>query len=269
MGDRNSNFSLVESSPEMQFYPNLRFPSNEISFKISDCTLQKEDDMGEAFNFISNLTTLKFNSVSSNEEISVLCEEKNRYDNGFFIAGEGGPVNITVAGDFNVITKGEILLIRHSNCPTPNIAIHELLHVLGFKHSLNKDNILYNITECDQTLSEDIIGLIDKLYSFPNYADLIIKNVSGKIDGRFLDINFSLINGGFKTAGASKVLIYSDDRIIDEIEIPSIEIGYGRSVYSENIWVSEINTEKLVLKIETNFNELDKENNFIELYLVK
>ena len=56
---------------------------------------------------------------------------------GKFIAGEGGPTNITVSGKYNVITHGSILLIRESRCSIPTIAIHELLHVLGFKHSNN------------------------------------------------------------------------------------------------------------------------------------
>ena len=59
---------------------------------------------------------------------------------GLFIAGEGGPSNITKSGDFSVITHGSILLIKESKCERPNIAIHELLHALGFDHSENPNN---------------------------------------------------------------------------------------------------------------------------------
>ena len=66
---RNSNFSISSEYEEMQFYENMRFPNPRISYKIFDCTLQKEDDMEYAFEIISNITILDFYEVEENEEI--------------------------------------------------------------------------------------------------------------------------------------------------------------------------------------------------------
>ena len=183
----NSNFSVSSEYEEMQFYDNMRFPSRRISYRIFDCTLQKEDEMESAFELISNTTILDFYPVQDSEEISITCDSQNKIEEGLFIAGEGGPTNITVAGEFNAIFHGNILLIRQSNCQRPNVAIHELLHVLGFKHSNNPENIMYYLSRCDQVIGEDTVALINEIYSYPSYPDLVFEEVSAKMEGRFLD----------------------------------------------------------------------------------
>jgi len=262
---KNSNFSLVEGNTEMQFYPNMRFPSNYISYRIFDCVLQKENDMQSAFENMANITMLRFYPVLTNEEISITCQEKNRYDNGMFVAGEGGPINITVARNFDIITRGEILLIKNSNCPKPNVATHELLHVLGFKHSTNPSNIMYNVTECNQMISEDVIHLIDELYSTPSYSDLILENVSAIMKGRFLNINFSVMNGGFKDSVEFNVGIYAEDNLVGKVDVQPLQIGYGRFISMENIWIPQINVNEITININSNFDEITKENNKITL----
>ena len=262
---KNSNFSLADGSVEMQFYPNMRFPSNDISYKISDCNLQKENDMQYAFENMANITLLRFYPVLTNEEISITCQEKNRYDNGMFVAGEGGPINITVARNFDIITKGEILLIKNSNCPNPNVATHELLHVLGFKHSTNPNNIMYNVTDCGQTISNDVIQLINELYSTPSYPDLILENVSGIMKGRFLEINFSVMNGGFRDSAEFNVTIYAGDKLVEKVDLQALQIGYGRFISMENIWVPQMNVNKITINADSYFEEITKENNKVIL----
>ena len=109
---RSANFSISNELVEMQFYPNMRFPTSEISYNILDCSLQKEDEMEYAFEILSDETNVDFYPVEENAEISVTCEEGNKVEGGLFIAGEGGPTNITKAGEFSVIVAGKILLIR-------------------------------------------------------------------------------------------------------------------------------------------------------------
>lgn len=262
----NYNFSVDSGQNQMQFYPNMRFSSSEISYKITDCPLQKQNDMESAFSIIENLTPLKFYSVNDNEKISVTCDDKIvTDDNGLFIAGEGGPKNITVAGKFYVINGGQILLIKPSNCPKPNIAIHELMHVLGFEHSSNPGNIMYNITKCDQTIGDDMIQLINELYSFPSYPDLAFENVSSVMHGRFLDVNMTIRNIGLNNAGNSKVEIYADNNLVKEIDLEPLEIGSGRFISFGNIWVSQINVKEIKLIINSEFNEISKTNNEINL----
>jgi len=262
----DSNFSLNNFELEnMQFYPNMRFPNSEISYQIDDCTLQKEDDMERAFEIISNISFLNFYPVNYNEEISITCDSKNKIEGGMFIAGEGGPTNITKTDKFNVILHGKILLIRESKCENPNVAIHELLHVLGFDHSNNKNNIMYNISKCGQTIGSDMIELINKLYSFPSYPDLSFENVSAFIHGRYLDANISIRNNGLKDSENTKIMIYADGKFVEEIDLERLEIGYGRTIILRNIWVSKMDVHELEFFIDSNFNELEKNNNRIIL----
>jgi hypothetical protein len=260
----NNNFSRTGNS-EMQFYPNLRFPSSDISYKILNCPLKKQNEMEYAFEIMQNLTSLNFHETLSNEQILITCEEKNKIINGLFIAGEGGPTNITVAGNFNVISFGEIMLIRNSDCPKPNVALHELLHVLGFKHSENPDNIMYNLTQCSQTISNDIINEINNLYSFPSNPDLSFENASASMNGRFLSLELTVFNGGLENSPASKVKIYADEKIVKEINLAPLEIGRGILIEAKNIWVSQVSVQEIELAIESDFNEINKENNKIKL----
>jgi len=261
---RNNNFTSV-SGNEMQFYPNMRFPSNQISYKISECNLQKENEMEHAFEIMENLTSLKFSPVLNNEEISVTCEEKTRYDNGLFIAGEGGPTNITNAGELNVIMKGDILLLRESHCPNPNVELHELFHVLGFEHSTNPGNIMYNITDCEQSISKDMINLIKELYAIPNYPDLVFENVSAKMNGKFLDATMTVRNDGLGDANSGKIIIYANDKYVKEFGLEPLKIGYGRMIAVEHLFISQFSTNKLDFVIEADFNEINKENNKMTL----
>lgn len=261
----NSNFSLGNKSNNMQFYQNMRYPDSKISYQIYDCPLQKKNDMERAFNIIANESIINFYSVNNDEQISINCDSGNKIEEGLFIAGEGGPTNITQAGNFNVILHGSILLIRDSKCETPNVAIHELLHTLGFDHSENSNNIMYPISRCSQTIGEDIFKLIDELYLFQSYADLVFENVSAIMNGRYLDVEMSIRNNGLKDSEKAKVIIYADEKFVKEIDLDILEIGYGRKITLGNIWVSQVNVEELEFFIDSSFNELEKKNNKIIL----
>ncbi|MFH1801483.1 MAG: matrixin family metalloprotease [archaeon] len=268
--DENSNFSIGNlSSEKMQFYPNMRYPYPSISYKIYDCPLQKKNEMESAFSILAEKTILDFYSADSNEEISVTCDSKSRSEGGLFIAGEGGPSEIIGTSLFNVILHGKILLIRESNCGFPNIAMHELLHVLGFEHSSNKNNIMYNITNCRQTLGDDIPESINTLYSVASLPDLSFENVSASISGRYLDINLSVKNNGLKIAEEGKILIYADEDRVKEFNLEKLNIGYGLSVEMKNIFVSKFSVSEVKMVVENNFAELDKENNEIILKIKK
>ncbi len=248
----------------------MRYSSPDISYKISDtCTLQKKYDAEFAINILNTKTNLNLYEVDEDEDIIIECEDKIRVEERFFVAGEGGPINITKIENFNVILKGGILLLRDSKCERPNIALHELLHALGFDHSANPKNIMHSISKCDQIMSEDIVKTINELYSVPSKPDLAFEKVSAKMDGRFLDLNTSIRNNGLGDSEEATLFIYADGKKIKEVSIKEMEIGYGISLTFENILVRQINVDLISLEINYDFEELDKNNNLIELEIKK
>jgi hypothetical protein len=242
----------------------MRFANTNLSYKILNCTIKKQNDMEFAFSIMENLTVLNFYPVDFGEDIFITCEEKLKSNGDFFIAGEGGPKGIISSGEYNVITGGEILLIKDSDCATPNVAIHELLHVLGFEHSSNSNNVMYNVTNCNQILSEDILLKINSLYSTPSLPDLILTNISASEKGTFLDINFTVMNYGLVDSEDFFIKIYSGDKIVKEINIDKLKFGQGRIFSLQNILTKTFGKNPVIL-IDSSFDEINKENNKIEL----
>jgi len=264
----NFNFSSINSS--MQFYTNMRFPDKIITYKISNCPLQKENDMKSAFDDMAGRTILLFNSVSENEDISITCDSGQKTaenENGVFIAGEGGPTEVLKTPLFNIILHGKILLIRQSECMSSNIATHELLHVLGFDHSANPSNIMYPVSNCDQVVSDDISDLIDQLYTIDSKSDLSLDNISASIKGRYLDCEINILNQGLKKSEQAEILIYNKDNLVKRIDLRPINIGEGLKITLRNLWI--YNPIELKFMINSSFDELDKENNQATLEIIK
>lgn len=265
--NKNPEFNVGNISSNMQFYPNMRFLPLKLSYEIDNsCSLKKKKEMKDAFLYMENVTNLSFYPVYSNPEINVTCQEESKTtENGMFIAGEGGPTKIISGDNFNVIYTGKILLLRESDCERPNVEIHELLHVLGFKHSKNSNNIMYPVSKCSQTLGQEIPNKINELYSFPQLPDLKIQNVSAQINGRYLDVNLSVQNIGLKDAQSETLKIYGDDNLLKEMNLKEINVGYGLDVSLTNIWVSSVNIKNIKIVVETTGSELSLENNQVTL----
>ncbi len=259
----SSNFSDINSS--IQFHKNIRFPSSAISYKIYDCPSNKNKEMLDSFLIVENLTIVSFYPVENNELISITCNEKQRFEEGLFIAGEGGPTRLIQTNLFSVIQKGEISLIRESDCPTPNIALHELFHVLGFKHSENENNIMYPVSKCKQEIGDDMIELINELYLIPQQPDLIIENATAIINGKYLDAQISVRNQGLIISPESKLVISIGDDRIKELKLERIDVGYGRVITLTNLFVFKLSINEIKFEIENELIELDKENNIVVL----
>lgn len=259
----NTNFSINGMSG-MQYHENMRFPSNQISYEIEDCIIKRVDDMERAFSIMENKTSLEFYE-EPNGQISITCDSETKVEGRFIIAGEGGPTDIIQTDAFNVIKGGIILLLRDSKCEDPNVAIHELLHVLGFNHSENPNNIMYPVSKCDQEIGQDTLDLINTLYSYPSQPDLSFESASASMKGKYLDLNFSVRNNGLKDSPETGVIIYADNKEVETTELESILIGAGRSISFENIFVFQTSVDEISLVIESDFEELDKSNNEVIL----
>lgn len=251
---------------EFMFYENLRFKDEKISYKISnECTLGKKEDALNAFNKIQNMTTLEFFETSSEPEILIACQSTKEPKGNMFVAGEGGPVNITKSGKFNVIHYGEVLLIEESekSCPKPNVAVHEILHALGFKHSSNENNIMYETSKCEQKIGEDIPRIIEGIYEQPAKPDIVLEDVKTNTHGRYIDFNASIRNQGLSDSEEFSLGVYKDDELLKENEVDGLRIGFGTKILSKNINFGMGDFKELRFEIETDYKELSKENNKI------
>ncbi len=141
--------------------------------------------------------------------------------------------------------------------------MHELLHTLGFNHSINPDNILYPISKCSQTLGDDVPKLIDELYSYPNYPDVVFEDVSVAMEGKYLNANISMRNEGLDQSGQIILTIYADNKVIKKINVDSLNIGYGTKLSLLNVWINKLSFDELKFVLEIESEELDKSNNEI------
>lgn len=269
---------FIEYGKVPVFSEKLRFNHNLISYQISgDCDAARRGDMIEAFNIFSdNVKVISFYENVNDADILVGCSDEfidlsPRDDSGeggdnLFAAGEGGPSRILNTSGFKVIEEGKIWLYNEKDCDYPIVALHELCHVFGFDHSEDPMNIMYNISNCDQRMSDDMVKLIEELYSIEPLADARIDNFSVEYNGRYLSFNISVLNEGLIDINNINLTVLEDGNIVDEIEMGKIEVGYGRILRVGNVRVSRV-VEKFefVLDFPDEVRELDEGNNAVEV----
>lgn len=245
----------------LQFFPNMRFKSNEISYFISeDCPQDKRERMLQAFSYLENETILRFHE-SLLSQISVTCNPALE-TGGLFIAGEGGPTKIIISPRFNVIEEGEIVLLS-SSCGF-NVELHELFHVLGFNHSGSPDDIMYNVSSCPQTVSKNLLAEISRVYSFPSMPDLYFENVSSLKKGNYLSLNFTVKNQGI-TSSENFTVTAKIGSQQETFDFEGVTPGAGRIFSVSNIRVP-LSSDEIIIQIQDS-EDLDYENNIATLTL--
>ena len=206
----------------MQFYPNMRFSQLPISYGFdSECSQKRRENIRKATDLLTAKTPLVFELAEEDPDIFIACSEQYREEEGLFIAGHGGPKVIINSTMYSVIEKGTIKLFSES-CGY-NVELHEILHVLGFDHSPNPQSIMYNVSSCDQQLTDDILEELNRLYSLPSLPDLYFQNVSSFKKGRYLNIYFAVLNQGLVDASNIHVILYADKVKVDEFNIDEID----------------------------------------------
>jgi hypothetical protein len=259
-----------------QFYPNMKFNHDDISYHIEPtCAEDKRNRMIEAFKELENRAgIINFHESSDNQaDIEVLCsDEEYPIKEDYFIAGEGGAKEIIQTKRYNVINQGIILL--HGNpkdsleCQWPNIELHELLHVFGFDHSLEKESIMYPyLNSCSQKLDQSIISDIKNLYSQENLPDLYFAEATAVKRGRYLDFNVSIKNSGVVKAEGIHLSVTDGENTVGDFELKDIPFGAGVNFYATNLKLGSRSSDNISLVIDKDnlIAEIDEENNIAEL----
>ncbi|MEK6891472.1 MAG: CARDB domain-containing protein [Nanoarchaeota archaeon] len=265
----NDNSPLVDSdwSGGMLFYDNIRYSSNEISYSLdSRCDQNQISDAREAFQTIDKLTVLAF-SENDNGEIFVSCPEEGERSKqdamgGHYIAGEGGPSSVINTSNYYLILNGSIILYTDNKCDSPIIATHELLHALGFKHSSNKRSIMYNVSNCNQQISGDIIDRINNLYQDPSLADLTFVGGSASKTGKYVNFKIEVLNAGLKKSNDFKLKLFINGKETGKYNIESLVPGSGKILKVDNLfYVGNAQNLEFVVDDENNINEINEDNN--------
>lgn len=261
-----SNNLPLQSS---QFFPNMRYPKKEITYFLSPlCSQKKQEDFVEATKILEQKTTLKFSQSQDEGDIEVTCSNISPQpeEEGHFIAGEGGPSLFINTSLYGIIISGKIALYRQETCPTPQIALHELLHALGFDHNSNEQSIMFPITNCKQKLDQFIIDEINDIYSQQSLSDLIVENIQATKTGR--DINFEIIvvNQGLKKIENSSLELMVKNEVIRNFELGDVDIGAKRKLTVSNLRMPR-NTEQVTFVVRTTEPEISKNNNAAEISL--
>ncbi len=262
------NVSSSLSGKSYQFYPNMRYPDRVIGYSDEACSPEKQRDFERATEIIEQNTILDF-TKSDSPQIVVFCSDiaPKPEEEGHFIAGEGGPTEIINASKYAVILAGKISLYRPENCDKPQVAMHELLHALGFDHNNNEKSIMYPITNCNQELDQDVISEINSLYADPSYADLLIEDLQANKSGRYLNFDIVIANYGFKKAENSTLNLKVGDSVINSFNIGKLDIGSKKSLSVSNLRIPR-STQEIVFEIKSSQPELSKTNNIVKIGLV-
>ncbi len=264
--------TITEDYPEgMLFYPNIRFPKKQITFSIDSCESSKIESTKNAFEILAEETVLEFLEIPANGQIIATCSDNfEQTESEYFIAGEGGPNYILDNQNYQIIFNGTIFLYKENQCENPIIAIHEILHALGFKHSSNESSIMYPVSYCEQKITSEIVDKIAKLYQDPSLPDLVFTNVNASKKGRYLNFEAVILNQGLEQSQDTTLLLTSQDN--DELKtysLESFEIGKGKILKVENLRVPR-SLKKLIFSIdyENSIQEINEENNRVILELI-
>lgn len=272
-----SDLSPEDSQPVIlpgvtrQFHQNMRFNHNSLTYYIEPaCPEQRAEKMKEAFALLQNQTAhLSFSPApESSADILVGCSEDYiESEENLFIAGEGGPTQIINTSLYNVILQGKIVLYRESQCTYPLIELHELLHVLGFDHSDNEENVMYNFSQCNQRLTQEIIDTLDALYEIEPLPDLYISNISALKKGRYFDFEIEIRNKGLIVSDNASLIVSAEGKDLDIFYLDNLEFGGGKRLQAKNIKLPTRKTDRVTLIIdkENTLQELNENNNQIDL----
>ncbi len=256
------------------FSQNLRFNHNNISYFIEpSCSNIRASAMREAFQiFQEKMEIISFYETANKEaDILIGCSDDFiELEENLFVAGEGGPSEIINTTNFKIIKEGKISLYKDPRCERPVVEIHELSHVFGFDHTPNTKSIMYNTSNCDQEITQDMVDLIQKLYSIKPLPDARISELSSIKRGRYLDFNITISNDGLTEMEDLSLTLITNGKEIETINIDYIGCGYINSLQATNVRLpsTNIDTIDFVLDYKSEIEELNEDNNAITMTIL-
>jgi len=257
-----------------QFYDNMRFNHNKISYFVNaNCQIEKKNKVHRAFEIINEKTEgliSFYEDFESRADIVVGCSpDSYEKEENIFVAGEGGPTHI-INSSMPVIIRGKVLLydeIRGA-CDEPLLELHELLHVFGYDHINNENDLMYPYINCDQEVNSDLIANLISLYSIEPFVDIYFEDIDAnkqRYAGKwYLNFNVSISNQGILDANDLFLKIYQDDILVQDFDLELVKLGGGKDFFVNNLALDS-SSNNIKFELETSTNEPNKKNNALEL----
>ena len=266
-----ANATLYLPAKSYQFYSNMRYVYRNITYQIApECSTKKRENIRDAFKILEEQTVLRFFPVEKNGEIVFFCTNlpSEPESSGHFIAGEGGPTQIINTTNYAVILSGKVSLYRPEKCELPIIALHEILHALGFDHTSDKKSVMFPITDCEQDIDPFIINQINTLYEIDTASDIVITRVDAKAVGRYLDFEISVANHGLIDAHNVTLSLNAGSELIKTFPLEEIGLGQKKMLTVRNVHIPR-NVENLTFSVAVSSGEFELvyDNNQATVYL--
>lgn len=242
-----------------QFYGNMRFVSPTIVYSFAQaCTPAKERVVLDSFALLEARTPLRF-TMSGTPVFFISCQdiEVPGEEADHFVAGEGGPTKTINASEFYIIQAANVSLYRDESCDTPHVALHEILHALGFDHTSDPLSIMYPVTDCGQSLDTRITDELTRLYSLPPYADLVLRDANISIAEGYFGFTVTIVNEGLADVSNATLVVEGDIR--REFDVGDVGLGKRKILSVDNIRASQITSVQFI--VLTNEPELSLRNN--------
>jgi len=260
----------IEYGATPVFSENMRFNHNLISYYIEpDCSEDREQKMKEAFAiFHDKMRIISFYETQKGDaDILIGCSrEYVDAENGMFIAGEGVPSKYLNGTVFNIILEGKVTLYRETECDDyPVVELHELMHVFGFNHINNPDSIMYNISKCNQRITQDMVETINSLYSIKPLPDVYIDFVNATKKRYYIDFNISVKNKGLVDAEDVILTVSTESGEVKEFDMENVSFFTTRALSVQNLKLPSRWDEEITFEVSLNNGglEMSKDNNIV------
>ena len=91
---------------------------------------------------------------------------------------------------------------------------------------------MFNVSYCNQVLTNDIINELKRLYSYSSLPDLNFASASAIKQGSYLNFTIEVINAGLTNAKDISLDIYSENNKFYSYSLGDIDYGAGKMIWA-------------------------------------